>query len=206
MGLSSGSAMGVQNGNRTLRQRPVGELMKQLAEETGMLLRQEVALAKSEMLGKIEAVRDEASARASAVRHDLDAVKEELAENGKQAGIGAGMLAGAAVFGLIALGVLAALLARVLAAVLPSALALALVFVLYVAVGAILVAGARKRLRAAAGIVPKRSLSRLAGDVTGASSEGPGLDAVWPPVPKQTTETLKEDVEWLKHPTRSGGR
>jgi hypothetical protein len=26
---------------------------------------------------------------------------------------------------------------------------------------------------------------------------------VWRPVPDQTIETLKEDVEWAKHPTRS---
>jgi hypothetical protein len=26
------------------------------------------------------------------------------------------------------------------------------------------------------------------------------------PVPKQTIETVKEDIEWAKHPTKSGAK
>ena len=32
------------------------------------------------------------------------------------------------------------------------------------------------------------------------------LDAIGSPAPQQTIETLKEDVEWAKHPTRSATR
>jgi hypothetical protein len=195
-----------QNGDRALKQRPIRELVKHLAEETATLLRQEVALAKAEMFEKVEAVRREATVRANAARGDLNAAKDELATNGKNAGIGAGFFAAAAAFALIALGVLALLLVRALDAVLPNALALALVLLLYAAVAAILVAAGRTRLRSAGSILPVRSLGRLLHDVTNRTSNGSGLEAAWPPVPEQTIETLKEDVEWARHPTRSEPR
>jgi hypothetical protein len=197
-----------QNGDRALKQRPIRELVKHLAEETATLLRQEVALAKAEMFEKVEAVRREATVRANAARGDLNAAKDELATNGKNAGIGAGFFAAAAAFALIALGMLALLLVRALDAVMPNALALALalVLLLYAAVAAILVAAGRTRLRGAGSIVPVRSLGRLLHDVTNRTSNGSGLEAAWPPVPEQTIETLKEDVEWARHPTRSEPR
>jgi len=195
-----------QNGDRALKQRPIRELVKHLAEETATLLRQEVALAKAEMFEKVEAVRREATVRANAARDDLNAAKDELATNGKNAGIGAGFFAAAAAFALIALGVLALLLVRALDAVMPNALALALVLLLYAVVAAILVAAGRTRLRAAGPIVPVRSIGRLLHDVTNRTSDGSGLEAAWPPVPEQTIETLKEDVEWARHPTRSEPR
>ena len=198
--------MAAQNGDRALKQRPIRELVKHLAEETATLLRQEVALAKAEMFEKVEAVRRDATVRANAARDDLNAAKDELATNGKNAGIGAGFFAAAAAFALIALGVLALLLVRALDAVMPNALALALVLLLYAAVAAILVAAGRTRLRAAGSIVPAHSLGRLLHDVTNRTSDGSGLEAAWPPVPEQTIETLKEDVEWARHPTRSEPR
>ena len=198
--------MAAQNGDRALKQRPIRELVKHLAEETATLLRQEVALAKAEMFEKVEAVRREATVRANAARGDLNAAKDELATNGKNAGIGAGFFAAAAAFALIALGVLALLLVRALDAVLPNALALALVLLLYAAVAAILVAAGRTRLRSAGSILPVRSLGRLLHDVTNRTSEGSRWEAAWPPVPEQTIETLKEDVEWARHPTRSEPR
>ena len=198
--------MAAQNGDRALKQRPIRELVKHLAEETATLLRQEVALAKAEMFEKVEAVRREATVRANAARGDLNAAKDELATNGKNAGIGAGFFAAAAAFALIALGVLALLLVRALDAVLPNALALALVLLLYAAVAAILVAAGRTRLRSAGSILPVRSLGRLLHDVTNRTSEGSIWEAAWPPVPEQTIETLKEDVEWARHPTRSEPR
>ena len=198
--------MAAQNGDRALKQRPTRELVKHLAEETATLLRQEVALAKAEMFEKVEAVRREATVRANVARDDLNAAKGELVTNSKNAGIGAGFFAAAAAFALIALGVLALLLVRALDAVLPNALALALVLLLYAAVAAILVAAGRTRLRAAGSIVPVRSLGRLLHEVTNRTPDGSGLEAAWPPVPEQTIETLKEDVEWARHPTRSEAR
>jgi hypothetical protein len=188
--------MAAQNGGRALKKRPLRELVKHLAEETATLLRQEVALAKAEMFEKVEAVRGEASVRANAARGDLNDAKDELSTNAKNAGLGAGFFAVAAAFALIALGVLALLIVRALDAVMPNALALALVLLLYATVAAILAAAGRARLRTAGSLVPVRSLGRLVHDVT-------RWEGAWPPVPEQTIETLKEDVEWVRHPTRS---
>src|SRR5690242_15744852 len=138
--------------------------MKQLAEETGTLLRQEVELAKAELLEKLEAVRAEAADRAARARGDVDSAKRELAENGKQAGIGAGMLGGAAAVGLIALGVLAALLVRALDSAMPLWVALLLVLLLYLGVTGTLAWLGLERLRAASPIIPSQSLQRLVDD------------------------------------------
>ena len=60
-----------------LRERPIGELLKELSTQTTTLVRQELELAKAEM-----------------------------AEKGKQAGVGVGMFGGAGIFGMLALGAL----------------------------------------------------------------------------------------------------
>jgi hypothetical protein len=189
-----------------LRDRKLAELVKRLAEETGTLFRQEIRLAKAEMIEKIELVRSEAAERAEQVKQDLardtTTVKDELAEKGKQAGIGVGMLAGAGAVALVALAVLAALLVRLLDSVMPSAVAIAIVLVLYLATAAALALLGRNWIRKAAPLVPKRGLEQLKRDVRAAVRTEP-LDEVWPPVPEQTIETLKEDVEWAKHPKRS---
>ena len=62
-----------------LRDRPIGELLKQLSQETTTLVRQELELAKAEM-----------------------------AQKGKQAGLGAGMFGGAGAAALLGLGALTA--------------------------------------------------------------------------------------------------
>ena len=67
------------NGETELRDRPVADLLKQLSDQTATLVRQE-----------------------------LDLAKAELVQKGKQAGLGAGMFGGAAVFGLYAVGALTA--------------------------------------------------------------------------------------------------
>src|SRR3954447_4348918 len=76
------------------RERPIGELVKDLAGQTSTLVRQEIKLAQAEMTSK-----------------------------GKLAGRGAGMLAGAAVAALLMLGALTATLIVVLDSFLPLWLA-----------------------------------------------------------------------------------
>lgn len=193
----------------SLRERPIGELMKHLAEETGTLVRQEVQLAKAEMLEKIDLVRSDLAERGDRAKQglarDTQVIKDELAEKGKRAGAGVGFFAGAAVLAILALGILAALLARVLDAVMPSWVALTLVLLLY-AGGAVLCALAGRRwLRAATPLVPHHGLELLKQDAQRLVSPG-DLQEAWPPVPEQTIETLKEDVEWAKHPKRSAAR
>jgi uncharacterized membrane protein YqjE len=128
-----------------LRDRPVGELLKQLANETTTLVRQELELAKA-----------------------------ELTEKGRKAGPGFGMWGAAGVVGLLALGALTAFFILALDGFMPNWLAALVVAVAYGAIAGVLYLTGKQRVEEAG-----------------------------PVKPEQTIETLKEDVEWAKHPTRS---
>ena len=128
-----------------LRERPMGDLVKQLAGQTSTLVRQEIDLAKAEMSQKAGI-----------------------------AGKGAGLLGGAAAVGLLAAGALTACLILALSEVVPDWLAALIVALVMGAIAAVLAMQGRNRIRAAT-----------------------------PPVPEQTVETVKEDVEWAKTRTSS---
>jgi uncharacterized membrane protein YqjE len=129
------------------RDRPIGDLVKDLAGQTSTLIRQEIELAQA-----------------------------ELSQKGKQAGKGAGMLVGAAVAGLLALGAVTAALITLLDDVMATPLAALIVTVLWAVVALVLASAGRKSLQQAT-----------------------------PPVP-QTVETVKEDIQWAKNPTGSAPR
>jgi uncharacterized membrane protein YqjE len=126
------------------RDRGLGELVKDLASQTSTLVRQEIKLA-----------------------------QVELTQKGKLAGKGAGMLAGAAVAGLLGLGAFTALLIIALDGALPLWLAALIVTLIWLAVAAVLGMSGKKALQAST-----------------------------PPAP-QTVETVKEDIEWAKTRGRS---
>jgi uncharacterized membrane protein YqjE len=134
---------GPEPGN--LRDRSLGELLKQLSEQTTRLVHQELELAKA-----------------------------ELQQKGKEAGAGAGMFGGAGALGLAALGALTACFILALNAIMPAWLAALIVAVVYGAVAALLAMRGRAKVKQAV-----------------------------PPVPEQTIETVKEDVEWAKTQMRS---
>src|SRR3712207_708366 len=92
-----------------LRDRPIGELMKQLAEETSTLVRQELELAKAEMTQK-----------------------------GKKAGVGIGLMGMAGVAALLALGTLTAFLVLALDGVMPNWLAALIVGLAWAAIAGVL--------------------------------------------------------------------
>ena len=128
------------------RNASTAELMKELSREVSQLVREEIALAKAEMTQK-----------------------------GKHAGIGAGMLSGAAVLGLAAVGGSMAFLVLVLDSWMPGWLAALIVTIVYAAAAAILAFRGKERIRHAT-----------------------------PPAPTQTIESVKEDVQWAKtHATSS---
>jgi methylase of polypeptide subunit release factors len=108
------------------------------------------------------------------VHQELELAKAELQQKGRQAGAGAGMFGGAGAIGLAALGALTACLILALDTVMPAWLAALLVAVVYGIVAFVLVKQGQARLRQAT-----------------------------PPVPEQTIETVKEDVEWAKTQIRS---
>ena len=101
-----------------LRELPVGELVKQLAQETSTLVRQELQLAKA-----------------------------ELTQQGKRAGVGAGELGGAGLVALYALGALTACFIAALAIVLPVWAAALIVAAVYGAVAGVLALIGRRQLQ-----------------------------------------------------------
>jgi hypothetical protein len=131
-----------------LRDRPVGELLKQLSEETTTLVKQEIELAKAEM-----------------------------AEKGKQAGIGAGMFGGAGVSGLLALIFLSLAIVAALDTATWAWLSALIVGLVWAAAGAVLALQGRNKVQQAA-----------------------------PPAPEQAIESTKEDLQWAKSHARSARR
>jgi len=125
-----------RNGETDLHQRPVGELMKELSDQTTTLVRKEIELAKA-----------------------------ELSVKGKQAGIGAGMFGGAGLFGLLALGGLTATLILVLAIVLDAWLAALIVTVAYAAIAGVLALQGKNKLKDAGPPVPEQAVDSTKEDV-----------------------------------------
>jgi len=111
------------------------------------------------------------------VRQELELAQAELAEKGKKAGLGAGMFGAAGVTGLLSLGALTACLVLALNHAVADWLAALIVALVWGALAGILALRGRDKVQEAA-----------------------------PPVPEQTVETVKEDVQWAKTQTRSGSR
>jgi Putative Actinobacterial Holin-X, holin superfamily III len=111
------------------------------------------------------------------VRQELALARAELTEKGREAGKGAGLFGGAGVVGLLAAGALTACVVLALDLAMAAWLAALIVAVVYGAIAAVLALRGRDRVQAAT-----------------------------PPVPEQTVETVKEDVEWAKTRTRSANR
>jgi uncharacterized membrane protein YqjE len=109
-----------------VRDRGVGELVKDLASQTSTLVRQEIKLARA-----------------------------EVTEQAKTAGRGAGYYAGAAVAALLMLGALTALIIVALDSFLGLWLAILIVTVLWGIVAAVLAQMGRKELRAATPPAPQ---------------------------------------------------
>lgn len=119
-----------------LRDRPIGELIKQLAEETSTLVRQELELARAEMTQK-----------------------------GKQAGFGLGMFGGAGVVALLALGALTACLIAALDTGMALWLAALIVAVVYAAIAGVLALVGKERMDEAAPPVPEQTRRSVKEDV-----------------------------------------
>jgi uncharacterized membrane protein YqjE len=124
-----------------------------------------------------ELFKDLSNDLSTLVRHELRLAQVELTEKGKKAGLGAGMFGAAGIAGLLALVALTACLIAALSEGMHVWLAALIVTVVYAGVAGVLA------LRG------KEQISRAA-----------------PPVPEQTVETVKEDVQWAKTQLPSGSR
>jgi Putative Actinobacterial Holin-X, holin superfamily III len=118
-----------------LRQQPIGELVKQLAEETSTLVRQELELARAEMTQK-----------------------------GKKAGLGLGELGGAGIVALYALGALTACFIAALALAMPVWLAALIVAVVYGIIAGALAFIGRRQLQSTS-LTPERTQQTVKEDV-----------------------------------------
>ncbi len=126
----------------TTDDRSVGDLLKELSEQTSTLVRQE-----------------------------LDLAKAEMSEKGKQAGMGAGMFGGAGLFGLLALIALTACLVMALDRVMVDWLAALVVAAAYAAIAGALALQGRNKVREAAPAVPEQTRDTLKEDVEWAKTQ-----------------------------------
>jgi len=129
-------------GSDDLSDRSLGELLKQLSEQTTRLVHQELELAKA-----------------------------ELTQKGKQAGAGAGLVGGAGALGLAALGALAACFILALNAIMPAWLAALIVAVVYGAIAAFLALRGRDKVKQATPLVPEQTIETVKEDVEWAKTQ-----------------------------------
>jgi uncharacterized membrane protein YqjE len=109
------------------------------------------------------------------VRQELKLAQAEITEKGKRAGTGAGMFGGAGILALLALMTFTACLVAALATGIDVWLAALIVTVVY------------GTLAAALALLGKNKVAEAT-----------------PPVPEQTLESVKEDVQWAKTQMPSG--
>jgi hypothetical protein len=119
----------------------LGELVKQLSEQSSRLARQEVELAKA-----------------------------ELAVKGKRAGIGAGMFGGAGAFGFYGFGALTAAAILALATAVDGWLAALIVAVVYGAIAGILALQGKHKVEQATPPVPEEAAESVKEDIQWAKS------------------------------------
>lgn len=138
--------MAERDGSHDLYDRPTGELLRELSQQTTDLVRQEIDLAKA-----------------------------EIGEKGKRAGLGAGMFGGAGLFGVFAFAALTTAIVAALQLAMPVWVAALIVAVVYGIAAAVLAQRGRQKVQ-----------------------------EVGAPVPEQTRDSVKEDVQWAKTRMRSG--
>jgi uncharacterized membrane protein YqjE len=124
-----------------------------------------------------ELLKQLATETTTLVRQELDLAKAEMREKGKKAGPGFGMIGAAGGVALLAAGALTAFLILALDGFMPNWLAALIVAVVYGVVAGVLYTRGKEK-----------------------------VDDVGSPAPRQTIETVKEDVQWAKHPTTSAKR
>jgi uncharacterized membrane protein YqjE len=127
---------GTPDGRAGLRERPTGELVKDLSTQVSTLVRQELELAKVELTAK-----------------------------GRQAGIGAGLMGAGGVLALFGIGALTAAAVLALDLVLPGWLAAVIVGVAWLAIAGILALAGKARAQKAGPPVPEQTVETLKEDV-----------------------------------------
>ena len=103
-------------------------------------------------------VRDVSQETTTLLRQEIELAKTELADKGKQAGLGAGLFGAAGVMGLLTAGAFTSLLILALAEVVAPWLAALIVTALYGAVAGILALTGKKKVEEATPLVPEQAV------------------------------------------------
>lgn len=98
------------------------------------------------------------------IRQEVELAKHELMEKIKTAGVGAGMITSAAITGLMTLGSLTALIAVLLSLVIPSWAAILIVTALWAAATALLAILGKKKIGNAGPFIPEQTIADLKED------------------------------------------
>jgi hypothetical protein len=109
------------------------------------------------------------------VRQELELLRAELAIKGKQAGAGAGLFGGAGVFALFAFGALTAAAIAALATAVATWLAALIIAIVWAAIAGVAALSGKKK-----------------------------VEQALPPVPEDSVESVKEDVQWTKTRAQQG--
>jgi putative superfamily III holin-X len=125
-----------------LRGQSIGELLKQLSEQTATLVRQELELAKAEMQQK-----------------------------GRRAGVGLGLIGGGGVLALAAVGALTATLILVLAEWMDAWIAALIVTVVYAAGAVVLALQGKEKVGEATPPVPEQTIETVKEDAQWAKTQ-----------------------------------
>lgn len=125
-----------------MRQEGIGELIKQLAHESSVLVRQEIELAKA-----------------------------EVSEKGRKAGPGIGMFGGAGVLAMLAAGTFTATLVAAIAEATPVWAAALIVTVVYLAIAGVLALRGRDRVKEALPPAPEQTIETVKEDVAWARTQ-----------------------------------
>jgi hypothetical protein len=126
-----------------LRERPIGDLLKQLSQETSTLVKQELDLARAEMTQK-----------------------------GKHAGVGAGFIGAGALFGLGTFGAITASLIALLVTALDHVwLAALIVAIVYGAIAGVLAIQGKDKIQEATPVAPEQTVETVKEDVEWAKTQ-----------------------------------
>jgi uncharacterized membrane protein YqjE len=147
-----------------LRHESTGDLVRQLADETRTLVKQELELARSEASRMGEAVT-------TLAKQELRLAKAEMAEKGRKAGPGIGMVGAAGAVGLLAAGTLTAFIVLALDGVMPNWLAALIVGLVYAAIAAGLYFSGKGRVQEAGPLVPEQTVETFKEDVEWAKTQ-----------------------------------
>ena len=128
--------------NNDLHQRPTGQLLKELSDQTTTLVKQEIELAKA-----------------------------ELSEKGKKVGAGAGMFGGAGLMGVFALAAATTAAIVALDSVVELWLAALIVAAVYALIAGILAMSGKKQVQEAAPMAPEQAMESVKEDVSWAKTQ-----------------------------------